>query len=197
MSDSKRGVRKSIQYPEELFTEKRRAQLYYLTTELLPPPRLDGYDEVGGAELRQLDRLLRMKLGLLSLGSGRLPESLQNFIVTRASHDELYAILELIPAAIAAAAQEEARQIPFYQSSRNMEKEIEAAIGEIDRFLEGIGSSARFGQDRRLHFEDVLVQDVPRALSELPTKQNLINDIQTALSKDTPAAVIFVDPRQF
>jgi diguanylate cyclase (GGDEF)-like protein len=173
------------------FPDKERVRLWFLVAELLPPPRSVSIGaETGGEEMWELKRLLQEALGRFHIDEGHgIAEVLQNFI-QKAPEEDLLTMLQLLP--IARVRGSERRGSPF---DRVTNSELLSICERINRFLERIGSPARFTGDGILK-RDGVVDEAPRTLRALPGRDVLTSDV-ALLGEGAIVAVIFLDLDNF
>ncbi len=179
-----------------VFTKTRRVQLYYKLLDYLPVPERDGFGEAGGSGLYKLDELLRRHLGKLALAPGDdIEQRILSFIRT-APEEDLLTLIELTPAAYCIAENEERSSIPYAGFvRRDLETAVKGIVDDLNRFLEFVGSSARFMPDGSFT-RDGLVMNAAVPVAKLPDREALINDITRLLGHE-PIGVVFIDLDNF
>ena len=166
-----------------LFTKEERVRLYFLLTDIIPPPiRQWGAADLGGDGMVALHELLRRSLGRMVIGGGPgVADALRDF-VTDEPEDELLTMLELLPVAYE-------QEIWKLHSRRLSSPELTSVCLKINQFLERIGSRARF--DKRGKFtRDGLADETPIALKALPGKEKLHSDV-SYFSQEVLAVIYF------
>ena len=178
--------------------EEERLRLCQLITGLFAPPRVTWYaGDLGGAELRALDELLKDRidrLAFLSPSERSLPPErfIQNFIVT-AEADELLTLLESMPVAQMKAAAEGERAA---SSSAGTIDRVATVVQALNGFLAEIGAPARFTSDGKLHREGFAAETRP-ILSQLPDRSALIADLRSLLHDGTVLGLVLGDLDNF
>jgi len=177
----------------KLFSSKERVQLMFLLKDLFPRRvqnslgvLLDGY------EWDFLYELLQRTLGRNEIGSGNDPiRAVQDFVERRATEDELFTLLELMPHAHIKAFRH-AHESYEEPNSRN----IQRITSGVNTFLQSIGSPARFALDGRFS-RDGFTDGSPRALQALPGQQQLRQDLRLLCAEGSHVGVIFIDLDNF
>ena len=179
------GFTSHVEGKRSPFTREERVRLYFLLTDLLPPPKPDSFGaETGGEELWSLQELLQRALGRMHIGLGDGIAAILHHFVMNASEDELLTMLELIPAARVAGIQK--RASPFERFTTSDRTQMLEAIND---FLDRIGSPARFSQ-RGQFTREGFADKTPASLKALPDRETLQLDVQT-LEQDLLAIIYF------
>jgi len=175
-----------------VFEREHRVRLFHMLDKLLSMPKgswMGGYEN--GEEFFSLEEMLKFDLGRLSLGGAEPEERLQKFICNEPD-DNLLKMISLIPAAVENAGQEVLRRSRYALVDREKpEKMIEA----LNWWLGESQSPARF-VDGVLR-PDGIVDETPKALRNLPTKENLIEDVKTTLKENKIISLVFIDLDNF
>lgn len=173
-----------------VFSREERVRLSFLLRDLLPPPQLTwSGGEERGEEMWALYELLQRALGRMQIGSGDGIAAILSDFIMKANEDELFTMIELLPAARAAGIKK--RQSPFEQFTRS---EHESILRSVNQFLSRIGSLARFDAQGRFN-RDGFVDQTPAGLKKLPGKEALQSDLNRL--QDDVLAIIYFDLDHF
>jgi diguanylate cyclase (GGDEF)-like protein len=167
-----------------VFSNEERAKLYYFVGQAFPKARLTKIGiarrYVGGEKQARLERTLREKLGRLDFEGNNVDEKLKNFILA-ATEIQLLGLLELMP--------------EIESKARNDSTRGAALSRKIETFLKGVGIDSRFDDQGKL--EHVVADTTPKALAELPDRNQLRSDIASGLVDRQPLALVFLDLDNF
>lgn len=192
------GQRRSVGVlPDDPFTRNIRVKLWYLITNVFPPPYNDQY-EGSGLELFFLDKRIREKLGELQLGSGNTTEQrLRDFIVERSTEPELHVVMDSILDAHVMAADRRLADTPMRSVlERAAERESKNIVAALNALLESHGLTPGFDESGRVHVEG-LIPTTPKELGNLPGKERLVQDVQSWQTSRKLFGLVFIDLDKF
>jgi diguanylate cyclase (GGDEF)-like protein len=178
------------------FSDENRVRLIYVLDDLLEKPRPRGFGEYsGGEEFRELDEMLRRRLGKLNLGAY---EEHEYFVISKfiqvASEDELLDLIELTPRARLRGVE---KRVGQYGSHRVTADEVNFIFARLDSFLEGIGSRARFDRKTGKLNRDGFEIEKAGPLAGLPKLPELEADVSALLSNHELFSCILLDLDHF
>jgi diguanylate cyclase (GGDEF)-like protein len=156
------------------------------------PYTFGGY--TGGEDFRQLDELLRRRLGRLELASYQTGyEAICEFVLA-ASENELLDLIELVPLARARGVEE---RVGSYGSHRLTNDDIAKIRGRLDRFLEAVGSKAQFDRGSGVLNRDGFEIEQAGPLSHLPKLHELETDVADLISARELFSCVLLDLDNF
>lgn len=174
------------------------ARLFHLMLKIIEMPHYDWMadGDAGGDEFNTLEELLKFELGRYSMGDEPPQERLQRFISTE-SDAGILTMIQLAPAAVYRVMQEaKAKRSPYvFHSQDDDVKRLDGIIDTLNWWLEQTKSAARFVNGEFL--QDGLVDETPKAIKDLPTKEDLLEDIAAILKLKKIVTLVFIDLDNF
>jgi diguanylate cyclase (GGDEF)-like protein len=151
---------------------------------------------IDGDALIELEKLAKFKFGKHSLSPGNgVANRLRNFI-DGATEEEMYALIGLMPLAQHRGVEDMYRGLGTSFVPADAERQVKRVIQTVNAFFETFGSKARFRENGNLDREG-LVDERPRMLLALPSRESLNQDVGALLKSHEPIGIIFIDLDNF
>jgi diguanylate cyclase (GGDEF)-like protein len=180
----------------DTFSKQTRVRLVFVLNELFPPAQYEwmGDGLVGGDEQRELERLLRKKLGAFEIGGGDTPAGRLKAFITTARDEDLLAATGLFPEAQFLGDKSMPAIPPM--ADREISRRVDRVVARMNAFFEEERLPARF--DGLNLSPTGGVDTTPKTLSDLPKQDNFKADVANRLSNaQEPTAFIFIDLDNF